>query len=214
LFFLVVRRIFNTTKTGRTVHDKADNNVLIQLTDQLAWYRRKFWKASSEKYIPSDPAQRKIDFDGLEILPEEEAVVEEAQKEVISYERKKPERKKKQPVRLPLPEDLRREVEVIEPDGIDDNWIRIGEEVTEVLEHKPGEFYVRRIVRPKYALKKDQQQHSEKNGQKNVKIATLPLLPLPRSNVNRTKAQNAKKLDMKISKFVRSLLFSSSSSSV
>ncbi len=42
----------------------------------------------------------------------------------------------------------------------------------------------------------------------------LKLLPLPRSNVNRTKAQNAKKLDMKISKFVRSLLFSSSSSSV
>ena len=29
---------------------------------------------------------------------------------------------KNQPVRLPLPEDLHREVEIIEPEGIDENW--------------------------------------------------------------------------------------------
>ena len=156
-----------------------------QLTDQLAWYRRKFWKASSEKYIPQDPSQRRIDFDGLDVLPQEEEQVKEAAKEIISYERQKPEKEKRQPVRLPLPEDLRREEEVIEPEGIDENWVRIGEEVTEVMEHKPGELYVRRIVRPKYALRNNLQQISEEgvgNGQKNVKIASLPLLPLPRSN--------------------------------
>jgi transposase len=156
-----------------------------QLTDQLAWYRRKFWKASSEKYIPADPAQRKLDFDGLDIIPEEEEAIKAAASEIVTYERKKPESAKKQPVRLPLPEDLRREEEVIEPVGLDENWIRIGEEVTEVLEHKPGELYVRRIVRPKYALRKDLQQLKEDNeegGQKNIKIAALPLLPLPRSN--------------------------------
>jgi len=156
-----------------------------QLTDQLSWYRRKFWKPSSEKYIPQDPSQRRIDFDGLDILPEEEEAIKEAEKEIISYERSKPEREKRQPVRLPLPADLRREIEVIEPEGIDENWIRIGEEVTEVLEHKPGELYVRRIVRPKYALRKGLQQLQEENeesGQKNMKIAALPLLPLPRSN--------------------------------
>jgi len=74
---------------------------------------------------------------------------------------------------------------VIEPEGIDENWIRIGEEVTEVLEHKPGELYVRRIVRPKYALRKALQQlreENEKSGQKNIMVASLPLLPLPRSN--------------------------------
>ena len=156
-----------------------------QLTDQLAWYRRKFWKASSEKYIPQDPSQRKFDFDGVDILPQEEEHVKEAAKEIVSYERRKPEREKRQPARLPLPENLRREEEVIEPEGIDENWIRIGEEVTEALEHKPGELYVRRIVRPKYALRKDLQQlreESEESGQKNMKIATLPLLPIPRSN--------------------------------
>jgi transposase len=167
--------------------DKVINfeDKIKQLNDQLAWYRRKFWKASSEKFIPQDPSQRRIDFDGLDVLPQEEEAIKEAAKEIVSYERRKAEKEKRQPVRLPLPDDLRREEEVIEPDGIDENWIRIGEEVTEVLEHKPGELYVRRIVRPKYALRKDLQQLREENeesGQKNMKIAALPLLPLPRSN--------------------------------
>ena len=162
------------------------DRLIKKLTDQLAWFRRKFWKSSSEKYIPADPAQRKIDFDGLEILPEEEAVISEASREIITYKRKKPENDKKQPLRLPLPEDLRREVEVIEPEGIDDNWIRIGEEITEQLENKPGEVFVRRIIRPKYALKKDlqlqQETGTDESLNKVVKIAPLPLLPLPRSN--------------------------------
>ena len=167
--------------------DKVINfeDKIRQLTDQLAWYRRKFWKASSEKYIPQDPSQRRIDFEGLDVLPEEEEQVKEAAKEIVSYERRKVEKEKRQPVRLPLPEDLRREEEVIEPEGIDENWTRIGEEVTEVLEHKPGELYVRRIVRPKYALRKVLQhlrEENEESGQKNIKIAALPLLPLPRSN--------------------------------
>jgi len=158
-----------------------------KLSDQLAWYRRKFWKSTSEKYIPEDPDQRKIDFDGLDVLPQEKEVMEEAEKEIISYERKKPENKKK-PVRLPLPEHLRREIQLIEPEGIDENWVCIGQEKTEILEHKPGEIYVLQIIRPKYVLKKElqtEQEQSEGEGideRKNVKIATLPLLPLPRSN--------------------------------
>ncbi len=173
-------------KKIRYLDEKVKNyeDKIRQLTDQLSWYRRKFWKPVSEKFIPQDPLQRRLDFDGLDVLPEEKEVAKEAAKEIISYERRKPEKEKKQPVRLPLPEDLRREEEVIEPDGIDENWIRIGEEVTEVLEHKPGELYVRRIVRPKYALKNSlqQMQESEESEQKNIKIAALPLLPLPRSN--------------------------------
>ena len=168
--------------------DKVKNfeDKIKKLTDQLAWLRRKFWKASSEKYIPADPAQRKLDFDGLDILPEEEETIKAAESEVITYERKKPALAKKQPVRLPLPENLRREEEIIEPEGIDENWVRIGEEVTEQLEHKPGELYVRRIIRHKYALKKELQLQQELEvddmQNKTVMIASLPLLPLPRSN--------------------------------
>ena len=162
------------------------DRLIKKLTDQLAWLRRKFWKASREKYIPADPAQRKIDFDGIDILPEEEETIKAAESEIITYKRNKPEPTKKQPVRLPLPEHLRREEEIIEPEGVDENWVRIGEEVTEQLEHKPGELYVRRIIRHKYALKKDLQLQQETgvddSQNKTVIIAPLPLLPLPRSN--------------------------------
>jgi len=165
---------------------KEKESLIKKLTDQLAWLRRKFWKASSEKYIPADPSQRKIDFDGIEILPEEEETIKAAASEIITYKRNKPDHAKKQPVRLPLPEHLRREEEIIEPEGIDENWVRIGEEVTEQLEHKPGELYVRRIIRHKYALKKDLQVQQELGTDgilnKTVMIAPLPLLPLPRSN--------------------------------
>ncbi len=159
-------------------------SLIKKLTDQLAWLRRKFWKPQSEKYIPQDPNQRKIDFEGLDILPEEEESIKEAEKEIVSYERSKPEKAKKHPVRLPLPDFLRREEEIIEPEGIDQNWVRIGEEITEVLEHKPGELYVRRIVRPKYALKKKLQQEAENNQEavETIKTAASPLMPLPRSN--------------------------------
>ena len=128
---------------------KEKDLIINKLTDQLAWFRRKFWKPSSEKYIPSDPAQRKLDFDGVDILPEEETVIKASANEIITYKRTRVEREKKQPVRMPLPENLRREEEIIEPEGIDENWVRIGEEVTEQLEHKPGELFVRRIIRPK-----------------------------------------------------------------
>jgi len=166
---------------------KEKDQLIKKLTDQLAWYRRKFWKPTSEKFIPQDPSQRKIDFDGMEVLPEEEETIKEAAREIITYKRKKPEHDKKQPVRLPLPEHLRREVEIIEPEGIDENWIRIGEEATEVLENKPGELYVRRIIRYRYALKKDLQLLQETgngNIQKCIKIAPLPFLPLPRANAD------------------------------
>lgn len=163
---------------------KKDDKIK-QLTDQLAWYRRKFWKSSSERFIPQDPNQRRIDFDGLDVLPQEKEVMEKAEKEIISYERKKPKNKKK-PVREPLPDHLRREIEVIEPEGIDENWVRIGQELTEILEYKPGELFVRQIIRPKYALKQQLQKEQEQSEgevlQENVKIASLPLLPLPRSN--------------------------------
>ena len=163
---------------------KEKDDKIKQLTDQLSWYRRKFWKPSSEKYIPEDPNQRKIDFEGLDVLPEEQEAIVEAAREIISYERKKPEKKKEQPVRQPLPDWYRREEEIIEPEGIDENWVYIGEEVTEILEQKSPELYVRRIVRRKYVLKKDLQdkaEDTEESGAK-IKIGAMPLLPLPRSN--------------------------------
>jgi len=111
----------------------------------------------------------------------------DAEKELIEYERRKPVKDKKKAVRQPLPGHLRREVEVIEPEGKQDNWVRIGQEVTEILEHKPGEIYVRQIVRVKYAIKGTEAKENTDNEQGGeetlpIRIASMPLLPLPRSN--------------------------------
>lgn len=158
-----------------------------KLTDQLAWFRQKYFSKSSEKFIKEDPNQRKLDFDGLEILPEEVTAVKEADKQIAEYERRKVVREKKKPVRLPIPEGLRREIEVIEPEGLQADWVRIGVEVTEILEHKPGELYVRRIERPKYAVKQAVNEVSvtgqpEQEDSSTIAVAAMPLLPLPRSN--------------------------------
>ncbi len=185
-------------KYQQVIHEKDEK--IKKLSDQLAWYRRKFWHPSSEKFIASDPSQRKIDWSGLEVLPEEKSQTEEAEKEIITYERKKPE-KKGTPKRVSIPEDLRREVEIIEPEGIDEAWVKIGEEITEILEYKPGEVYVRRIVRPKYALK-EQEDRSEKEDQKQITIAQLPLLPIPRGN-----AGSSLLADLLISKYLYHIPF-------
>lgn len=103
-----------------------------KLTDQLAWFRQKYFSKSSEKFIKEDPNQRKLDFDGLEILPEEVTAVKEADKQIAEYERRKVVREKKKPVRLPIPEGLRREIEVIEPEGLQADWVRIGVEITTI----------------------------------------------------------------------------------
>ena len=96
---------------------------------------------------------------------------EEAEKEQVSYSRKK---RKGNPVRKPLPESLRREIVEIFPAKIPDGAIRIGEVATEVLEIIAAEIYVKRYVRYKYALPKEE----------GVIIGEMPLLPIHKSNAS------------------------------
>jgi transposase len=65
--------------------------------------------------------------------------------------------------RMWLSDKLRREEEVIEPANTT-GLKKIGEDVTEILEYRPGELVVRRIIRPKYA----------KPGNSGVLMAPLP----------------------------------------
>jgi transposase len=60
--------------------------------------------------------------------------------------------KKPHPGRMALPADLPREIVTIEPEADTSNLKKIGEEITEQLDVTPAEFFVRRFVRPKYAL--------------------------------------------------------------
>ena len=142
------------------------------LLNELLILRRKLFGHKSERYISEDPNQLKLDFGGVEVLPQEEQARLEAIKETITYQRKRRKENPAHPVRQPLPAELERKEEVIEPDPIPEGSKCIGEEVTEILEYTPGICYVRRIVRKKYAL-------AEEAG---VVIGELPSLPLPESN--------------------------------
>lgn len=44
---------------------------IVDLEKQVAYLRRRIWGKSSERYIQADPQQRRIDFDGLDLLPGE-----------------------------------------------------------------------------------------------------------------------------------------------
>ncbi len=152
--------------------DKARFESTIQrMNDELILLRRAMFGRSSERYIKADPNQLLLDFDGLTQIPEE---VEYLKQKALSktYTAPPNTRSDKHPVRKPLPADLERREEIIEPDPIPEGSRHIGDEVTEVLEYIPGELYVRRIVRRKYALK----------GGEGVVIGELPTLPLPKSN--------------------------------
>lgn len=50
-------------------------------------------------------------------------------------------------------EHVPRKEEIVEPEDLQEDAFKIGEEVTEVLEMREPEIWVRRIIRPKYASK-------------------------------------------------------------
>lgn len=98
-----------------------------------------------------------------------ESMAEPDNMETITFERKQKE-ENKQPVHSHLP----RHAEVIEPIEKPAGARKIGEEITEILEYAPGALIVRRIVRPKYLLPK------EDNKDSRIIIADLPILPIPK----------------------------------
>ena len=44
---------------------------ILDLQKQVAYLRRRIWGKSSERFIKEDPRQRMIDFEGVDLLPEE-----------------------------------------------------------------------------------------------------------------------------------------------
>ena len=144
--------------------------TIEKLANELIALRRRMFGRSSERFVPEDPSQLSLAFDGEESLPEEQEV--EPEKTEVTYTRNK--ENKAKAVRCAIPDSIRREEVVIEPENIPEGAVRIGEEITEKLAIIPGEVYVLRTVRPKYAL-------PQGGG---IRIADLPTQVLPRSNAS------------------------------
>lgn len=139
-----------------------------ELKRQLAELKRMIFGSKSERFIPVDSSQMEL-FE--EMIAEKE---KELEKHTVIYQRDKAPKKKEKPIRTAIPAHFPRIEEIIEPKNLDPSWVKIGEEVTELLEIKPLTVFVRRIVRPKYALPQEQ----------GIVIAELPSLPIPKGNAS------------------------------
>jgi transposase len=172
-------------KQGKALHSK-DKTILTQqeqllyLKHQVDKLRRMIWGKKSEKHIPEDPLQRWLDFEGVDLLPEEEEQASSIAGEIKEYKEKRPKvHKEGKPVRRPLPEDLERIVNEITPEeviGHEEDYVEVAPETREVLVYTPGSCYVRKDVRRKF-IPKDKEQKEECP----VITAPLPTLPLAKS---------------------------------
>lgn len=178
--------------------DQKDKTI-TKLQQQIEMLQRRIWGKSSERYINEDPLQRKLDFDGLDLLPEEEELATSAKEEIESYKTIRVMAKEENhPVRKPLPESLPREETHIYPERINlADWTELSPEITEILEREPSRWYVRRIIRHKYALK-DKSQDVEKQ----IITAPMPVLPIAKSYAGATVLA-----DIIIDKYVNHLPF-------
>jgi transposase len=124
-----------------------------------------------ERFVPTDinPSQLALD-----IHAEQTAACNIAEAKKITYIKAATTVEQKpltHPGRMKLPESLRREEIIIEPLADVSDCTKMGEEITEVLEWQPGELFVKKYVRIKYA----------KPQSSGVLIGELPARPLEKA---------------------------------
>jgi len=158
-----------TTRDEKIIKLDQENH---RLKEQLAWLKRQIFGKRSEREV-SDLNSQQLLFEGFE-SPAHKA---EEKKAVAAHERKKPKRNGQDKIALPddLPVqttilDIPDEQKVCQETG--EPLVQIGVEVSHKLAHKPGSYFIKEIIRPKYAHPK-----KEENG---ILTADLPESLLPR----------------------------------
>jgi transposase len=127
---------------------------VVALEQELARLKKMIFGSRQERFISSDSAKNNLQLSlGLEAETISACKITDATK--IAYVRTKTEvieNRKPHPGRMKLPEHLRRETIILQPDTDVTNLKKIGEEITEVLDFIPGELYVKQFIRPKYVI--------------------------------------------------------------
>lgn len=150
------------------------NTRIANLEKQVEYLKRQIWGKKSERFINPDPLQRSFDFDGLDLLPEEQEAAESARKQVEDFRKiRVKEHEKRQPVRKPLPENLPHEEVHLYPEGYNtEEWELLPDvERSEQLECEPARLYVKVTIRHKAIRKAD----------RSVITANAPLKPIAKS---------------------------------
>lgn len=149
-----------TTQTINIKHYEAAisslQNENSYLKEQVEWFQRQLFGQRSEKIV-SNLDEKQLVFSGFE---NPENTSPENKDLVKAHERKKT--KKDGEYKITLPPDLPVETIILDLSEEEKvchisqkSLIKIGEEVTHKLAHKPGSFFIKEIIRPKYALPKE-----------------------------------------------------------
>jgi transposase len=142
-----------------------------KLEHELQQLKKMIFGSRQERFVAADvnPAQL-----SLGIQAEATANFYTAEPRQITYTRTNTTIEPKPIVhqgRMKLPESLRREEIIIEPTEDTSNCKKMGQEITEVLEYEPGELFVKKYVRIKYA----------KPHNSGVLIGELPARPIEKA---------------------------------
>jgi transposase len=145
--------------------------TVVKLHHELAQLKRMVFGSRSERFAPSTPPEQLAL--GLAVQPTSQP---EVTTQKVEYTRTiaKGDDKPVPTGRMKLPAHLPRQQEIIEPEEDVSGLKRIGEGVTEELDYTPGKFFVRQIIRPKYAkpVQKDGDEQTE------IVIAPMPARPI------------------------------------
>ena len=129
---------------------------ILYLKEQITWLTRQIFGKKSERVVDANSTQLK--FDGFETESQQKADTHT----IPAHQRKK--RTSTGEDAIKLPDDLPVETTVI--DIPEEEKIcketgapleKIGEEVSHKLAHRPGSYFLKRIVRPKYAHPKQEE---------------------------------------------------------
>ena len=150
------------------------HGTITVLKHRIEQLEKMIFGSKHERFVPITPPPGQL---ALELQADAVAEVKINGQQKIEYTRSKTSVEQKtteHPGRNPLPDHLRREEIILEPDDVPEGSIRIGELISEQLEATPSELYVKRFIRPKYALPKSS---DEQEGTKII-TASLPTQPI------------------------------------
>jgi len=147
---------------------------ISSLQEQIKWFQKQVFGKKSERIVNGLDSCTLL-LPGFESL--ENSKEEQIPQDVAPHKRKKPVRHGKDSITIP--DDLPVEqvvLDIPEKDKVckitGKRLVKIGEEITRKLAHKPGSFFVKEYIRPKYALSS-----KEEDG---VKTADLPESFIPK----------------------------------
>ncbi len=127
---------------------------MTDLKHQLDQLKKMIFGSKHERFVPSNNGPNNFQL-SLNLEAETIAACKITDATKIEYIRTKTEvieNKKPHPGRMKLPEHLRRETIILQPDTDVTNLKKIGEEITEILDWTPGEMFVKQYMRPKYVV--------------------------------------------------------------